>query len=509
MKKSKKLSRLIALALTLSFILAGCGETAAPVAEEHSQDITIVMSTDITGYDPWTASSVYNQLVLWQCYDRLFELDEDKKPSAHLAKEATMISDTEWEIKIVENAKFSDGSDLTAKDVKASIDRGIECGLGGAIFKPLIACDVVDDYTVKITTDTAYPQLPVALCQLIACILPADYIEQATSTGDWSNPPCSGRYHFDSRVPGESIRIVPNEYFWDPATSAQNTSLTYKVVPEASTRTIMVQTGEADLNAEFSTDDYEIAAADPKVKIYDHKSSVMVFMPMDCQNEYFSNKLVRQAMNYAIDRESVMLVNANGYGTTNYTYLSPTCYGWLDNPSGYSYNPEKAKELLAEAGYADGFSFDLYTTSTHTAGATLIQSNLNDIGVTVNIKMMESIDEVVSRAAEGSMPACMMQWGANPEPTLVLPRLAGESALGAYNLSRYVNPELEELWAGGYASQDVNERIPYYEQWQEILCEDAPWVPLYVGQLFCLANADLQGVAMNTEQIFNMYYLHY
>ena len=91
----------------------------------------------------------------------------------------------------------------------------------------------------------------------------------------------------------------------------------------------------------------------------------------------------------------------------------------------------------------------------------------------------------------------------------MLERIICESALGAYNVSRYVNEELEELWQYGSISENVEDRIPYYEQWQEILCEANPWVPLYVGELFALANADLQGVQLNTEQCYNFYDLHY
>ena len=160
--------------------------------------------------------------------------------------------------------------------------------------------------------------------------------------------------------------------------------------------------------------------------------------------------------------------------------------------------------------YNPGFSGEhRLGASAFTPAATLIQSNLAEVGITANIQMMESVDEIVSRAVDGNMPACITTWGCNPDPALVLERNIGESALGAYNVSRYVNEELEELWQYGSISENVEDRIPYYEQWQEILCEANPWVPLYVGELFALANADLQGVQLNTEQCYNFYDLHY
>jgi len=482
-------------------------ESAA--AGAHEQNMSIVMSADITSMDPTTSASLWSQYVLFQTYDRLYEFDEDMAPVPHLAKTTEMVSDTEWLITLQEDVKFSDGSPLTAKDVKASLDRAIASGIAGSLMRPLESVDVVDDLTIRITTTSLYPQLTLAISHVSTCILPADYLLQVEETKDWSSPVCSGRYTFASRIPGENIVLTPNEHFWDNTTAAKNTSLTFHVVPESSTRTIMVQTGEADLNVDFSTTDYELAASDSKVSIYEHASCVMTFMTLDCQNEYLSSKTIRQALNYAIDRENVLLVQENGYGAVNYTYMSNPCFGWMDNPGSYSYDPDKARALLVEAGYADGFNMDLYVTADYTSAASLIQANLQEVGITANIQMMESLDEIVARAVDGSLTSCVTIWGCYTDPTLVVERNLGESALGAYNISRYVNEELEGLWQYGYAYQDVAERIPYYEQWQEILTDDSPWVPLYVGKIFVVANAELQGVELSTEQAFNFYNLTY
>ncbi len=476
-----------------------------PVSADKN-DITIVMSSDLVSLDPTVNSSIWTMYVTRTIYDRLFETDDDNAPVPHLAKKAEMVSDTEWEIELQEDAKFSDGSPITSRDVIVSLNRAIDSGLATALFAPIESMEAIDDLNLKITTTSLYPQLVLALTHGSACIVSADYVEKG---GDWSNPVTSGRYIVDKRIPGESIRLIPNEYFWDESSKAQNDSLTFRVIPEAATRTIMVQTGEADLNVDFSTADYEIAAADSNVKIYENNSNTMTFMTMDTQNEYLSNKTVRQALNYAIDRESILLVQGNGFGTVNYTYLANPCFGWLDNPGGYSYDPDKAKEMLAEAGYADGFTVDLWVTSDYNAAASLIQSNLKDVGITANIKTMEALSEIVSRAVEGTLDMCVTIWGCYTDPTLVLERNVGESALGAYNISRYVNKDLEELWKYGKAYQEVEKRIPYYEEWQKILVEDSPWVPLYVGKTFALANAGLEGVMLNPQNAYGFNALCY
>lgn len=517
----KKLLSLVLAMLMMVSVLTACGsnnDANVGPADADSQgaedvkdnDIEIVVSTDLASLDPAASSSVFTMYVTRTLYDRLYETDENNDPVPHLAKTTEMISDTEWIITLQDNAKFSDGSPITAADVKYSLDRAKASGQAAALYAPISSIEVVDDLTVKFVTERLYPQLVLALTHGSACILPASYLEEADKTGDFSNPVTSGRYVVDERVPGESIRLVPNENFWDTADAAQNTSLTFRVVPEASTRSIMVQTGEADLNVDFSTADYDILANDSNVKIHENNSNTMTFMTLDCQNEFLQDKTVRQAFNYAIDRESVLLVQANGFGTVNYTYLANPCNGYLDNPGGYSYNPDKAKELLAQAGYADGdITIDLNVTSEYNAAASLIQSNLKDVGVTANIVMMESLDDIVPRASDGVLDACVTIWGCYTDPALVLERNVGKSALGAYNQARYVNEELEGLWQYGTAFQDVNERIPYYEQWQQILCEDCPWVPLYVGKTFAVSNAALQGVTLNPQNAYGFHALHY
>lgn len=476
---------------------------------DHDQDIVVALQYDMGTFDTNARWANEDFPIYFLIYDRLYEYDEDTAPVPHLAKEEIIISDHEIQYQIQQGAKFSDGTEIKAVDVAASIMYAVESGIGGEQYEPIETVDIIDDYTISVKTKSFFPQLKIALSDPLCSILPASFLEEAKSDASrWSDPVCSGRYVVKDRVVGSSIELIPNPYFWDDATAPKNDSITFKIVPEASTRTIMVQTGEADLCDNFSAADVETAKSDSNVAIHSIASSRYFYIFMNCQSDVFSNKEVRRAMNYAIDREAILQVQEEGYGQIVECYVAPSSMGWMDNPAGYSYDPAKAKELLAAGGYPDGFTFELTCDSSFSSAAALIQSELAEIGVTVKIVNVEQMSDIIPLVDQDRCDAAIVAWSGPPEDILNVNPTLGANAIGANNFARYINPELEEMWADAYVA-DENERIAVYQQWQQILCEDCPWIPLYVNEQRALANADLKGVEMSCIMPINLYNLTY
>ena len=495
------------LALIMTFGVMTC--SAQTTVGDHDQDIVIALQYDMGTFDTNARWANEDFPIFFLIYDRLYEYDENTAAIPHLAEEEIFVSETEVQYKIHQGAKFSDGTEVKAADVAASIMYCVETGLAGEQYDPILAVDVIDDYTISVKLAHAYPQLSLALADPLCSIVPASLLEKAkTDASVWSNPVCSGRYKVKDRVVGSSISLIPNEYFWDEATAAQNDSITFKIVPEASTRTVMVQTGEADLCDNFSAADIPAAEADPNVAIHSIASSRYFYIFMNCQAEVFKSKEVRQALNYAIDRDAVLLIQEEGRGQVVYCYVAPSCMGYMDNPAGYSYNPEKAKELLAAGGYPDGFTFDLTCDASFNAAAALIQAYLAQIGVTVNIVTVEQMVDIIPLVDQGRCDAGIVAWSGTPEDSMTIPVTLGEDAIGANNFSRYVNPELEEMFDASFIV-DTEERIAAYREWETLLCEEAPWIPLYVNEQRALANADLKGVEMCCIMPYNLYKLTY
>lgn len=504
-----KTLRIMSLVVALVMLLSTAALAQNSTVGDHDNNIVVALPADISGFENTANTNSEDDHVYHSIYDGLYVYDENCNSVPHLAQEEIIVSDTERQYRIVEGAKFSDGSEITAADVAASVNAGIESGIGGALFKPIESVSVVDDYTISIKTAYAYPQLTLALAHHLCAILPASFIEAAKADATlWSNPICSGPYKVKSRTIGTAIELIPNEYFWDVERAAKNDSLTFKIIPEPSTRTIMVQTGEADMCVDFSETDIPIAEADQNVTMYTHATGTMFYIFLDYTNPMFANKLVRQALNYAFSRDDVIAVQLDGHGTANYCYVSPSNAGWLDNPMGYSYDPEKAKALLTEAGYPDGITFNLTCDPSLNNAASMIQAEMAACGITMNIISIAQMPDIVPMVEQNQVEAGFVSWGCMPEDVLVCPRTVGTDAIGANNFARYSNPELDALWANGYESDPVK-RAEYYREWQKILCEESPWIPLYVGEVRALANSDLQGVELNSEYPHHYYNLHY
>lgn len=539
MKKCFKLISLLLVLIMIMSLFVGCSNkseqtnngqtgTPAPAAEGNKpkeavpsgkpeagakldEDITIVQALDMVSFDPVNTSDLSNAYVITNIYSRLFDFDENLNGVPELVKDYKMVSDTEWEFTIYSGVKTHDGKELTADDVVYSLQRTQKGTAIGALFKPVDTISKVDDYTIRITTKGPYPALPTALTHQATCIVPKHYAEQADASKDWSKPIGTGRYVFKERVIGDSVVMTRFDDYFNQEDKALNKSLTYKIIPEGSGRTIAVETGEADLNVVFNTVDYERVLGNPDVQLWQHYSQTVWHLGYDNTQKWFDNKLVRQAINYAIDREACLEVGHNGHGTVmfNNSTIAPTCLGALENPNDkYSYDPEKAKALMAEAN-CPGFETEIIVFRDEAERiAVLVQSYLDVIGIKAKVTRIENA-VFASTIADHKAPMFITSWGSYWDPDLFLARRFTQAGIGGVNRVWYLNPELDVMIEKGRSSFDNAERAKTYEEIQKFMAEEAPEADLYVNTMFALATKDLKGVEINVEMPFHYYKLHY
>lgn len=532
----KRLSLLITVLMITVFVLSACGpakpsdpgtsvpaeqptepETAgttefdATEIENLDADITVVQSLDMVSWDPVNTSDLSNGYVINNVYSKLFTFDENINGIPELCESYELVSDTEWHFKIYPNVKAHDGSTLTADDVVYSLNRTKNGTAIGALFGPVKEITKVDDLTISIKTEGPYPALPTALTHQATCIVPIDYCKQAEASNDWTHPIGSGRYTFESRLIGDSVKLNRFDGYFNQNDAALNKSLTFKVIPEGTSRTIAIETGTADLNVDFDTVDYDRVVKNSDLKLWQHYSQTVWHLGMDNTHEWFSNKLVRQAVNYAIDREACLEVGHNGHGTVMYNCatIAPTCLGAVDNPLGkYSYDPEKAKALMAEAG-CTGFETEIIVFRDETERiATLCQSYLAEIGIKAEVVRIENA-VFAATIQDHKAPMFITSWGAYWDPDMFLARRFSTAGIGGVNRVFYLNEELDVLIAEGRSTFDEAKRAETYKKVQEFLAEEAPEADLYVSVMFALANKDLKGVEINVERPHNYYKLHY
>ncbi|MBQ9437691.1 MAG: ABC transporter substrate-binding protein [Lachnospiraceae bacterium] len=470
-------------------------------------DLRLGMYKDLITFDPVNSSDLADMLIYKNIYARLFNTDMDMQPIPELVDTYEKVSDTEYKITF-KAAKFSDGSDITAEDVAYCLERAHQSESFANLMKTVVSFEATGDREITVTTTGPSPALQLALSHTGTSILPKAYVEEALASGDWSKPITSGRYTVDSREEGISVTIKKNPDYFDPQDAAQNDSLTFVNIAEDSTRTIQVQTGEIDLSTNFSATDYALAQEDENVVLHEHAGVNIHYFGMDVTLAPFDNPQVRQAMCYAIDRDAVLQVVAEGLGDVAYTVLAPSVLGYTEaNPSNYSYDPEKAKQLLADAGYADGFSTTIVAFSdTAETQATLVQGYLREVGITAEVERYDPSVRL-DMMANHQCPTFTGSWGDMADAELVLPRLfvAGQT----YNWSNYDDDEVNGYLQQARETEDTAARVEAYDKAVTKIVADAPWVPLYIPTNYCLARKDLQGVEIDGETVTNVYKLHY
>jgi peptide/nickel transport system substrate-binding protein len=424
-----------------------------------------------------------------------------------------MVSDTEWHFTIWENVKNHDGSTLTVDDVVYSLNRAKAGTAIGAIFAPVREITKVNNNTLSIKTDGPYPAMTSALTHAATCIIPKAYAEKAEQSKDWSKPVGSGRYKFVSRMVGDSVKFERFDGYFNKDDLAKNKSITIKVVPEPSNRTIAVETGAADLNVEFVPTEYDRVVKNPKLKLWEQPSALVWHLGMDNTHTWFKNKLVRQAVAFAVDRNAAMQAGFQGRGEVLYNSATfahaPTVLGAIQNPLNmYSYNVAKAKELMKQAG-CPGFETEIIVFRAEAESmAAVIQANLAAINIQAKITKIENA-AFPGLIRDHKAPMFITSWGCYWDPDMFLARRFSAPGKSGVNRVWYQHPELDKMIMEGRTTFDEAKRVGVYKKIQEFLAEESPEVDICVTKVYALSRNNLKGVEMTVEKPFNYYKLHY
>ena len=464
---------------------------------EYKDTLVWAQGADVTSLDPHQGKETPAVEVTDQIFDTLTVVDAATgELQPQIAESWDQNSDTSYTFHIRQGVKFHDGSEVKAEDVKFSLDRAINSAAVSYIVDFIDKVDVVDDYTVNVELKAPYAPALRNLSVPFAAIVPKAVVE-ADEEAFKLHPIGTGPYKFVEWKQGDSVTLERfDDYYAGPA---ETQKLVMKVIPEASQRTIALETGEVDLAYDLLPNDLEKVRSNSDLQLFEAPSLTCYYISMNMNKAPYDDQKVRDAVNYAIDRQLIIDTIASGSGEPADAIIAPAVFGYF-SPGAYEYDPEKAKSLLAEAGYPNGFETSIWVNDNQTRVEVCqaVQAMLQDVGITCNIEVME-FGSFISRTSAGEHDMGYFGWvTSTTDADYTYYSLEHSSQQGAAgNRSFIADPEVDKLIETGRTSADESVRLKAYEDLAVKLKEVNNNAPIYYSTITAGANAKVEGFVMD------------
>lgn len=487
---NKKVAKVtLCLIFMISFI-TGCSSQDTEVEEKP---IRIALTQDILSFDPMLTSDIFSEALLRCVYTSLYDFDDDLGLRKRLVKEEKMIDDYTWEFTIHNDVKFHDGSALTSEDVVFSIERARAGGRTQKALEVVESVKKIDDTTFQLTTVEPYLGLPSIFAKAETSIVSKRVVEDPTY--DFTKPVGSGPFQLLERKENEKISLERfDEYYLGKAASQY---LDFLIIVTEQDRTAAILNDEVDILFSVSAYDCDQLSLSENVSLLQSKSSKIEYLSLNNLHKPFDNATVRLAMSYAINRQNITDNVYHGYSTPAVSTIPEGIMGYVE--SDITYNPEEAKRLLKEAGYEDGFEFDVITIDTIRKNTLeVIKLDLAKVGITLNYNLV-TMQEAANLMNEGLHDSILVGWAFNSDPNGVLPVLLGTGSGKTMNSSNYSNPVVDELLKDARKEMDATKKQQIYEEINKIIMQDAPILVIQNPMVVSAIRSNIKGTHMNPQ----------
>lgn len=461
--------------------------------ELKKNKISIAMKADPKTLDPQKSIDTMSNKSITLIYDTLLDLDENLNLKPNLAESWERLDDCNVVFHLKKGVKFHNGEELKAEDVKFTLERAASSPQTLYLFKPINKVTVIDDYTVQVTTDKPFG----ALLNNLAAVQGGIVSKKAVLKygDDYVNHPVgTGQYKLKEWLPGNRIVF---EGFKDAYQGAPNfEELTYLTIPEVSNRMIALETGEVDVAFDIGIMDKETIENSNNLELVEVESPALLYLGFDQTNPIYQNKKLREAIAYAIDNQTFVDVVFRGSAVAGDSPLPKASPAYNGNVKKYNQDIEKAKKLLAEAGYPNGLDIELWCMDDgpRVDMCVIIQDQLKKIGINVEIKIFE-FGSYVSKTALPNKELYFLSWNSSGDGDVALYPLFHSSQHGAPgNRSFYSNKEVDKLLDKARVSVDEEERKSLYKEIQNILQEDLAIYALAYPKINLAKNKELKSL---------------
>ncbi|MFD2829625.1 ABC transporter substrate-binding protein [Corticicoccus populi] len=533
---------LLFLFLMMLLVMAGCTDDSQVNTEgegtdgEKTGDIVIGFNQDISTIDPHGTNDVNAIQVRRFLFERLVDRELDMSYKPGLATEWTQDDENIWTFKLTEGVTFHNGSDFTAEDVKASLDRVVDPSVSAPtkfLFEMIESVEVVNDYEVKITTSYPFAPLPNNLAHAAASIMSKESIDAdyqnaldlaesevtldeyyslreaggdefqevseqiAEYTGEHiTNEPDGTNYvQFESRAPGENIVF---SRFEDYRGDSVVDNLTFQVIPEAGSMMAELESGGVNLTTPVDMSMMDRINSNDVIELVEEESLRTNYLGINTQKAPFDDVKVRQAIDFAIDREALQQGIYDGMASIPNSMVSSSVFGYNEELPLIEQDIDKAKEALSETDVADGFDATLWVEDTQALidSAVYIQEQLRELNINVSIEQFE-VAAFLDMLGNGGHDMFLLDFTASTvDADYLLSSLTLSTNAGfGGNRAFYENETLDGLLESARSATEDEVRLEEYTKIHNLLREEVPYLPLGHPNMTLAFNTDqLDGV---------------
>jgi len=504
------MKKLLAAALTVASLAF-----ASPSLAQTPPNVLVVgQIAEPKSLDPDAVTAVNDFRIVFNIYDGLvrykhgtLEVEPDLATSWDISEDGTV-----YTFHLREGVKFHDGSPFNAEAVKFKFDRMLDEDSEyhdtgpfplSFFFSAVDTVTAVDDMTVEFKLKEPYAPFLSNLAYTPGLIISPEAVKQyGADVG--RHPSGTGPFKFEEWEANSKVVVSRNEDYWDGAPSLE--AVVYRPITDSNTRVAEMLSGGVDLLVEVPPDNISQFEESPDYTVYEQGTPQIWFLILNAKEGPMADKRVRQAVNYAINKSAIVDDILQGTATVAAGPVPPA-FNWAHDTGlkPYPYDPEKAKQLIADAG-AEGASVKFLVTEGGSSMldpipmGTAIQADLEAVGLNVEIETYEwnTFLGKVNPGLEGKGDMAEMSWTTNDPDTLPFLALRTEAFpdKGGFNSGYYSNPEVDKLLEKARTSTDQAERAELYKKMQEIVYDDAPWAFVANGNQIAASAASVKDFSL-------------
>ncbi|WP_100065343.1 ABC transporter substrate-binding protein [Miniphocaeibacter massiliensis] len=496
----RKRNLLVAMLLLVSISLTACGGGGGDSAEK-SETLTVALSGDAISLDPVASNDNQSSNAMKQMYEGLVEMDEEKDEIVPaLAEDWEHPDDLTYIFKLKKGVKFHNGEELKASDVVFSLKRAIEAPNVKHLYDMIDINSVKanDDSTVEFKLKAPYAAILANLCHPGAFICNEKAVNEAGDSYQ-QNPVGTGPLKFVSWQKANSMEMERFEdYHGD---KVQYKKLLFRIIPEATNRTIELESGGVDIAMDITPNDVSKVEGNEKLALHRSLDYGTTYLGFNTKKAPLDNPKVREAISYAIDIDEIVNAVFLGIGETATGPMPPTLkFSIADSMKPKKRDVEKAKALLKESGVELPIKTSISTNDNkdRVDMATAMKQQLSEVGIEVSINVLEwsAFNDLIKN---GQQDMFEIAWTADsPDPdTFMFPCLHSSSQGEGGNYAYLEDAKMDELLEKARAAQTDEERADYYKQAQERVIELTVWVPEHFKEILIGSNKDVKNVQVS------------